>query len=227
MENELIALTDHDRQAKKKLLVGGMLEAGCFKLDGYYKFKFHEREDFSDYPRVPMYSNWREVQGIPQLRELTIDLLVDAIIQARLSFSYLSGVPMGGLWVSYGLCERLDVGHLLMRDGPKTHGIVAKIDGHYVDGSIVLPAEDVTTTCGSVLNHSLKLRESNLKVDTAISIQNYDLGATATLAQNGITLISALTLDDILLGAHEHGVSTAKVDEIIAYFEVLRPRFAQ
>jgi orotate phosphoribosyltransferase len=201
-----------------------MFAQGAIKLDGYYRFKFHEREGFKDYPEVPMYSNWRVVQSQPMLRSFAISLLTDVIAQRDLEFDFVSGVPMGGLWISYGISERLNCGHLLLRE-PKSHGLSAKIDGLYEAGNIALPVEDVTSTSESVQTASLRLRDNGLRVTTALSIQNYDLGATAALAAIGIDLVSALFLPDILEAGRAFGVAETKIDEVDRYFTELRKHF--
>jgi orotate phosphoribosyltransferase len=221
-------LTDEARKAKQRDLIRGMIAYEGYKFQGYYKFKFLELLEFEGHPLVPMYSNWRIIQGIPELRELAYDLLIDAILRSEISFDCLSGVPMGGLWIGYGLSgkDRLDLGHVLMRSEAKTHGLIAKVDGYHHPNSKVLPVEDVTTTAGSGLIHGSDLRANGFRVDAVLSIQSYDLGATATLEKNGMQLVSALWLDTILSEALDAGVPQSKIREIDNYFAVLRRRFA-
>lgn len=225
MINELLcALPEEVRQFTKWNLLEGMLHLGAIKLDGYYKFKFHERPEFKDYPQVPMYSNWRVVQSQPWLRHDTLILLNDAIVRADLQFDYLSGVPMSGLWVSYSLSQMINCGHLLLRE-PKSHGLSSKIDGLYEPGDVALVCEDVTSTSESVLKTANSLRENDLTVNTALSIQNYDLGATAALKAIGIELVSAIFLPDIFDAGRRFGVSETKINEIDQYFSNLRKLF--
>lgn len=180
------------RRIHRQSLLDKMIEHEVF-LFGEFIFKNLEK--------MPLYCNLRKIQSIPEVRHLAIKLLTDLVDSSDddFQFTFISGVTEGGVALGNILADRFLVGHLYVRKEVKGHGIAAKIDGDFSRGDKVLVFEDTVTTGGSVLEHCLKLRREGLKVTKAVSLLDYNLGASSLLSGRGIQLYPLFVIDAPLL----------------------------
>ena len=118
-------------------------------------------------------------------------------IAGRSEFEVVAGVAVGGIPIAVTVSLAAGKPYAIVRRDEKGHGTGGKIVGG-VAGLSTLLVEDVTTSGGSVLSAVRILREAGAKVDTVITVVDREEGAAASLAAEGVTLISLVTLKELL-----------------------------
>ena len=87
---------------------------------------------------------------------------------------------------------------LIIRKEPKGHGTQSQIEGPLPPvGTTITVLEDVTTTGESSLKAVNVLRESGYHANRVITIVDRQEGAGETMKENGLELISLVTLDEL------------------------------
>lgn len=85
-------------------------------------------------------------------------------------------------------------------------------------GANCVIVEDVVTTGGSVLETAEALRKAGLVVDTAVVVLNREQGGRENLQQHGITLISMLSVHQVLASLKHQGLITENVMQLSTDF---------
>lgn len=102
------------------------------------------------------------------------------------------------------------------------------VEGRVKEGERCVIVEDVVTTGGSVLETAIALRAVGLHVDTAVVLLNREQGGKENLSRHGITLISALSVHEMLESLHKQGcISQDKVHLITDFLLENRPQLPQ
>jgi orotate phosphoribosyltransferase len=120
-------------------------------------------------------------------------------IAGRCRFETVAGVAVGGIPVAVAVSLAAGKPYAIVRSGEKGHGTGGRIIGE-VAGRSTLLVEDVTTTGGSVLSAVRLLREAGARVGTVMTIVDREEGAAVALAPEGVTLLSLVTLKELLGG---------------------------
>ena len=120
-------------------------------------------------------------------------------IAGRGSFETVAGVAVGGIPIAVAVSLASGKPYAIVRKAEKGHGTGGQIVGE-VAGRSTLLVEDVTTTGGSVLSAVRLLREALGRVETVITVVDREEGAADALAAEGVTLISLVTLKELLGG---------------------------
>ncbi|HMA04613.1 MAG TPA: orotate phosphoribosyltransferase [Methanomicrobiales archaeon] len=120
-------------------------------------------------------------------------------IAGRGSFEAVAGVAVGGIPIAVAVSLAAEKPYAIVRSGEKDHGTGGRIIGD-VAGRSTLLVEDVTTTGGSVLAAVRLLRAAGARIDTVVTIVDREEGAAGALAAEGVTLVSLVTLAELLAG---------------------------
>ncbi len=119
-------------------------------------------------------------------------------IAARTDFETVAGVAVGGVPIAVAVALAAGKPYAIVRSGEKGHGTGGRIIGE-VSGRSTLLVEDVTTTGGSVLSAVRLLREAGARIDRVVTVVDREEGARASLAAEGIGLVSLVTLAELLV----------------------------
>ena len=134
-----------------------------------------------------------------------IDLIADLLLAKikRIDAGYLGGLAMGAVPVVVAavLKSRATPRPLRgfwVRKEQKDHGAAKRADGHLVDGSRVIIAEDVTTTGGSAMTAIAEVRQHHCEIAAVVTIVDRLEGARENLAREGIDLIALFDRNDFV-----------------------------
>ena len=88
---------------------------------------------------------------------------------------------------------------LIIRKEPKGHGTQSQIEGPLPPiGTTLTVLEDVTTTGESAIKAAEVLRDAGYHVNRVVTVVDRQEGATETLKQRGLQLISLVTLEELV-----------------------------
>ena len=109
----------------------------------------------------------------------------------------LAGLEMGGIPVATVISQITNLPAAFVRKNAKTYGTCKFAEGADVVGKCVCIVEDVVTTGGAIIDGVTKLRELGAIVNTVICIIQRNEMATEILAEHGLTLVPAFTMEFI------------------------------
>lgn len=144
----------------------------------------------------------------PEGAALMADIIVDYMKAHNLS--YIGGLVQGAVPIvasvtAVSFNRHAPVSAFFVRKEAKQHGAGERIDGHIESGAEVLLVDDVATSGGSLLKTLEGLEEEGYKcvVRKALVIIDREEGATESLAEKGIELVSIFKKSDFDLRASE------------------------
>lgn len=109
----------------------------------------------------------------------------------------LAGLEMGGIPIATALSMQTGINAAFVRKNAKAYGTCKLAEGAAVAGKRVCVVEDVVTTGGQIIESVKELRKLGAVIDTVIcAIQRND-NATEILANEGLKLIPAFTMEYI------------------------------
>ncbi|MCP9470013.1 MAG: orotate phosphoribosyltransferase [Nitrospira sp.] len=120
----------------------------------------------------------------------------------NLEFDCIGGLEIGAIAIAaiishYGLRNAQNWPNFVVRKQVKGHGLGKKIEGIVKEGSRALIVDDVLTSGGSILQAVEAARQAGLIVNYALVIvDREEQGGKQNLAQEGVELISLLTIKD-------------------------------
>jgi orotate phosphoribosyltransferase len=135
-------------------------------------------------------------------------------------FLAISGMAMGSIPLTIALScaafrRKRNLFGCAVRKEIKDHGTKAVIEGSAClsNGVRVLVVEDVVTTGSSAMQAIKVLRDSNVKVDSVISIVDREQGGKENLLRIGVQLYSIFTLKDLrnYVDCHDQATSERKI----------------
>lgn len=151
----------------------------------------------------PVYINLRLLVSHPAALARAATVVNDEV-KARLAmrhpqlapFTLVAGVPFGGLHLAtaFSLAAKTPMIYL----HPRKDGMGRDIEGRYQPNETVLLLDDLMTGGGSLLETALQLSEAGLRVRDAVVLVDRQQGGRKRLQQQGIRVISILTLEVIL-----------------------------
>lgn len=110
----------------------------------------------------------------------------------------LAGLEMGGIPVATVLSLQTGIATAFVRKKAKEYGTCKLAEGADVSGKRVCIIEDVVTTGGAIIDGVRELRKLGAVIDTVICVIQRNPKATDILAEHGLILIPAFTMDEIL-----------------------------
>lgn len=156
----------------------------------------------------PFYVDCRVLMAHPRPRGLVARLAFNRT--KNLPIDALGGLEIGAISIATAISDHAiqaspprEWRTFVVRKQPKDHGTGKLIEGAVRPGDRVLIVDDVLTSGGSVIKAVHAAREAGLKVEHAlVLVDRKEQDGRAKIEQLGITLLSLLTIDD-LLAAHQ------------------------
>lgn len=151
----------------------------------------------------PFYVDCRALMAYPSARRLVGMLAHEAL--TGVAIDCLGGLEIGAISIattisdySFGSAPRRDWRTFVVRKQAKDHGLGKLIEGAIRPGDRALIVDDVLTSGGSLLKAIAAARQAGLTVTHALVIvDRKEQGGRAKVEQEGIKLISLLTIEDL------------------------------
>ena len=131
-------------------------------------------------------------------------------------FTLVVGVPFGGLHVAtaFSLLVNTPMIYCHSSAGKKE----GEIEGNIVTGQSCLIIDDLITGGGSILETSSSLLKSGLIVRDAVTLADRQEGGMEVLREEGINLVSILTLEQIANHLrYSERISRSQFEEVLVY----------
>jgi len=141
----------------------------------------------------PVYFDLRVLVSYPKLLFTCAKLL----LQAK-SGSLMCGVPYTALPIATIMAVEVGAAMVVRRKEAKDYGTKKMVEGVWSEGQNCLVVEDVVTTGGSVADTAKLLREHGMTVTDCVVLLDREQGATASLANKGVTVHSVVTVSKVL-----------------------------
>jgi len=129
--------------------------------------------------------------------ELLIEIVKIMKSLIPLGTEIIAGLEMGGIPVVTALSIESGVKSAFVRKKAKEYGTCKLAEGTDIKNKKVCIIEDVVTTGGQIIESVRELRERGAKVDTVLCVILRDEKAIEILANEGLRIIPAFTMDYI------------------------------
>jgi len=181
-----------------KELAQAFLDTQAFKWDPAGGFKL------ASGATSPFYVDCRVLMAHPGPRRLVAQLAFDRL--HRVEFESIGGLEIGAIAIAatisdYGFSARpsREWRTFVVRKQPKDHGLGKLIEGAARAGDRAVIVDDVLTSGGSLIKAATAAREAGLKVEHALVIvDRKEQEGRKRVEDQGLTLLSLLTIDDLL-----------------------------
>jgi len=161
----------------------------------------------------PVYFDLRVLVSYPKLLSTCAKLL----LQAK-SGSLMCGVPYTALPIATIMAVEVGAAMVVRRKEAKDYGTKKMVEGVWSEGQNCLVVEDVVTTGGSVADTAKLLREHGMAVTDCVVLLDREQGATASLAKQGVTVHSVVTVSKVLEVLTNHQKITAEMADKVRNF---------
>ena len=174
---------------------------------------FHETQSFKWDPdtgftlasglKSPFYVDCRSLMAHPGSRRFVANLAYDALQSVELNC--LGGLEIGAISIATSISDFAFAAQpprtwrtFVVRKQAKDHGLGKLIEGAVRSGDRALIVDDVLTSGGSLLKAIAAARQAGLVVSQALVIvDRKEQDGRARVEQEGVSLISLLTIDDL------------------------------
>ena len=112
----------------------------------------------------------------------------------------LAGLEMGGIPVATAISLQTGINAAFVRKKAKGYGTCKLAEGADVAGKRVCIVEDIVTTGGAVIDGAVELRKVGAIVEDVICVIQRNDNAQKILAEHGLNLIPAFTMEEISNG---------------------------
>lgn len=175
---------------------------------------FHETQSFKWDPdtgftlasglKSPFYVDCRSLMAHPGSRRLVANLAYEALRPVDLDC--LGGLEIGAISIATSISDFAFAAQpsrtwrtFVVRKQAKDHGLGKLIEGAVRLGDRALIVDDVLTSGGSLLKAIAAARQAGLVVSQALVIvDRKEQDGRACVEQEGVSLISLLTIDDLI-----------------------------
>ena len=171
----------------------------------------------------PIYINLRKLISRPTALARCAEIIraeLDALVSMRnpqvQPFTLVVGVPFGGLHVAtaFSLLVNTPMIYCHSSAGKKE----GEIEGNFVTGQSCLIIDDLITGGGSILETSSSLLKSGLIVRDAVTLVDRQEGGMEALREEGINLVSILTLEQIANHLrYSERITRSQFEEVLVY----------
>lgn len=178
----------------------------------------------------PVYVDCRRLISFPDLRAQIIEGFVQ-IAREKIGLSQIDVIAGGetaGIAYAAFLAHVLQKPMIYVRKEPKGYGKSSQVEGVLAAGQRVLLVEDLVTDGGSKLNFKKGIERAGGTVQHCLCVFEYyseEAGlrrARETLKENGITLYSLVTWDDVLNAMRtQEAFSTEEIDAVLKFLREL------
>ena len=125
--------------------------------------------------------------------------LVSKMILEKENTKVVAGLTLGADPLVSGVTLVGQCSGLIIRKEPKGHGTASQIEGPLpFVGTTITVLEDVTTSGESALKAVKVLRNEGYHVNRVVTIVDRQQGAVDTMEEEGIELVSLVTLEELL-----------------------------
>jgi len=136
-------------------------------------------------------------------------------------FDLVCGVPFGGLMVAEAFSLTSKVPLIFLH--PHTDDLESDVEGIYHPSQTAIIMDDLITGGGSIVVTANRLRDEGLFVRDAVVLFDRQSGGHARLEENGIRLVSVLTLEVLLTYLRSSGkIGEEWYRKSMAFFEANR-----
>ncbi|MBI4400988.1 MAG: orotate phosphoribosyltransferase [Nitrospirae bacterium] len=157
----------------------------------------------------PFYVDCRALMAHPGPRHLVAQLAFEKI--KDLQVDSIGGLEIGAIVIAtaisdygYTAAPRREWRTFVVRKQPKDHGLGKLIEGAVKPGDRTLIVDDVLTSGASVIKAVRAAREAGLEVSHALVIvDRKEQDGRARVEEQALTLLSLLTIDDLLAKQRE------------------------
>lgn len=156
----------------------------------------------------PIYLDLRLLVSFPEA--LRMATAVYRAILAQLSFQVLAATPLAGLPIGTAICLDMNVPLIYPRKTAKSYGTGKSIEGVWQVGQKAVVVDDLVTSGDSILQAITPLKAAGLHVQDAVVLIDRQQGGVEMLREQGYTLHTATTLNQLLLILERNGRITAK-----------------
>lgn len=147
--------------------------------------------------KSPIYCDNRLTLSYPDVRNLIIDALVEAI--RPLDADVIAGTATAGIPHATLVADRLGLPLVYVRSSAKGHGKGNRIEGRFEPGVRVIVIEDLLSTGSSSIEVAKAIQEAGGEVIKIQAIFSYSLSQLAiNLLDSGFTAHALITLLDVL-----------------------------
>jgi len=154
--------------------------------------------------KSPMYMNLRNLGSHPKFLRQVTDVFTSMMKGA--SFDLVGGIPYGAIPIMCSVSMELEVPLIFPRKESKEYGMAKDIVGDFSQGQNVALVDDLVTDGGSKTESLVPLEAAGLKVKDIFVLLDYDRGAKDTLAADGYTLHSFMTVTETVDLIYEAGL---------------------
>lgn len=168
-------------------------------------FKWDSQKGFilTSGQKSPFYVDCRSLMAYPSARRLVGALAHEVL--AGVEIDCLGGLEIGAISIAttisdygYGASPSRDWRTFVVRKHAKDHGLGKLIEGAVRSGDRAVIVDDVLTSGGSLLKAIAAARQAGLVVSQALVIvDRKEQDGRARIEQEGVSLISLLTIDDL------------------------------
>jgi orotate phosphoribosyltransferase len=189
--HEMPSTSLDDRSLLKDILVRKSLST-----DG--NFTLHSGE------KSAVYVDGKLTTCLPEAMPLVGRLFLEKIRECEWIPEAIGGLTVGADPIAFSVAresleERQRIKAFIVRKEPKKHGTQKFIEGlDQTEGRNVVIVDDVCTKGESTWQAADKARQAGMHVLGAICLVDREQGATALLAEKGITLVHIFTLKELL-----------------------------
>ena len=171
----------------------GLIETGAVQIDRQPRFVW------SSGIRSPIYCDLRRVMGDPILRGVVADRMAELIRREFPGTGLVAGTASAAIAPAAWIAERMELPMSYVRDKPKGHGLMQRIEGLPVAGLRVVLVEDTVSTGGSAIRSALAIREEGGDLAGVVSIFSYGFDKSAQEFQKaGIEHRNLIDFEDLL-----------------------------
>ncbi|BCA55375.1 Orotate phosphoribosyltransferase [Nitrospira sp. KM1] len=157
----------------------------------------------------PFYVDCRSLMAHPDARNLVGALAHEVL--GDIAFDCLGGLELGAISIATSISDyvfratpRRAWRTFVVRKQVKGHGMGKLIEGAINPGDRALIVDDVLTSGGSLLKSVAAARQAELHVTHALVIvDRKEQNGRSRVEQEGLTVVSLLTIDDLLAGARQ------------------------
>ncbi len=122
---------------------------------------------------------------------------VSSLLAKNVSAPKIAGVELGAALLLPAVSAKLNLPFVVIRKEQRAHGIEDRFVGKVNAGESIDLIEDVVTTGGSVLEGAALLRKEGAIVTKVICVVDRERGGAELLKENGMQLISLVTLSGL------------------------------
>ena len=109
----------------------------------------------------------------------------------------IAGMALGAVPIAVAVSLETGMPYVMVRKEAKDHGAKDRIEGDVKPGDEFVIVEDVATTGGSTMRVVEALRGKGAVVRKAVVVVDREEGATESLSQNGVELVSIFKAKDL------------------------------